>query len=115
VFRSPIIAGILSVCGFFAWAAGSGAQEPKAAPKELRMWHVGNSWSCPFPFEKVGLVRPFVLHTHNFGRSGKNWVEEALDKDKKEALVKAEIDVVYWGSFSLHNPSRPWTRWWTWR
>jgi len=104
MFRSQIIAGILSVCGFFAWAAGSGAQEPKAAPKELRMWHVGNSWSCPFPFEKVGLVRPFVLPTHNFGRPGKNWVEEALDKDKKEALVKGEFDVVYLGFVQLAQP-----------
>ncbi|MFM8533891.1 MAG: hypothetical protein ACKOEC_09975, partial [Acidimicrobiia bacterium] len=44
------------------------AGEPKpATPAPVRMWHVGNSWSCPFPFEKVGLVRPFVLATHNFG------------------------------------------------
>jgi len=79
------------------------AQEPKP-PAALRMWHVGNSWSVPFPFEKVGLDRPFVHGTHNFGRQGKNWVEESLDRDKKDVLVKGEFDVVYLGFVQLAQP-----------
>jgi hypothetical protein len=80
------------------------ADEPKAPPAALRMWHVGNSWSVPFPFEKVGLDRLFVHHTHNFGRQGKNWVEESLETDKKNVLVKGEFDVVYLGFVQLAQP-----------
>jgi len=110
MFRTRCVFLIGSLCGLLAWAAVGSTQEskppvaPKAASKELRMWHVGNSWSVPFPFEKVGLVRPFVLATHNFGRGGKNWVEEALEKDKTEALVKGEFDVVYLGFVQLAQP-----------
>lgn len=81
------------------------ADEPKAALKELRMWHVGNSWSCPFPFEKVGLVRPFVLATHKFnGGTGPNWVDQALETDKKQVLVNGDFDVIYLGFVQLAQP-----------
>lgn len=81
------------------------ADEPKpGTPAAVRMWHVGNSWSIPFPFEQVGFTRPFALATHNFGRGGRNWVEEALEKDKKEVLAKGEFDVVYLGFVQLAQP-----------
>jgi len=97
--------GLILLFGWFvAWSATSTADEPKQTPKELRMWHVGNSWSVPFPFEKVGLDRPFVHGTHNFGRSGKNWVEESLETDKKNVLVKGEFDVIYLGFVQLAQP-----------
>ena len=92
----------LCLCSLLALSGIVRGDEPEPAP--LRMWHVGNSWSIPFPFEKVGFTRPFSLHTHNFGGGGKNWVEEALEKDKKEALVKGEFDVVYLGFVQLAQP-----------
>jgi hypothetical protein len=104
---------LLGIFGFLAWHAGSIAGEPNGAatkttdrqpPTTLRMWHVGNSWSVPFPFEMVGLDRPFVHHTHNFGRQGKNWVEESLEKDKKNVLVNGDFDVVYLGFVQLSLP-----------
>ena len=104
---------LLGICGFLAWATGTMAGEPNGSaakttdrqpPTTLRMWHVGNSWSVPFPFEKVGLDRPFVHHTHNFGRQGKNWVEESMETDKKNVLLKGEFDVVYLGFVQLAQP-----------
>lgn len=73
---------------------------------KLRLWHVGNSWSVPFPFEQVGgFERPFVLHTHRFnGGTGPNWLDQALETDKKQVLVKGEFDAVYLGFVQLAQP-----------
>ena len=113
IMNKTVAPWILGICGFLAWHAGSIAGEPNGSatkttdrqpPTTLRMWHVGNSWSVPFPFEMVGLDRPFVHHTHNFGRQGKNWVEESLETDKKNVLMKGDFDVVYLGFVQLSLP-----------
>ena len=113
MFRSQIIAGSLTICGFCAWATGAMAEEPKpATPVPLRMWHVGNSWSATLPFEAMGLPRVFYHHTHNFGPTKpedvlvKGWIGEALKKDKaqKNLLEKGDFDVVYLGFVQLHSP-----------
>ena len=50
MFRSQIIAGFLTVCGCFAWATGTLAEEPKQTvakdkPAGLRVMHGGHSWA----------------------------------------------------------------------
>ena len=105
---------ILGICGFLAWATGTMAGEPNGSaakttdgqpPTTLRMWHVGNSWSVGFPFEKVGLVRPFVLPTHKFNDgTGPNWFDQALETDKKQVLVNGNFDVVFLGFVQLSQP-----------
>ena len=95
------------LCALVTWATlvgmVAGADEPAA---KLRLWHVGNSWSVPFPFEQVGhFERPFVLHTHRFnGGTGPNWLDQALETDKKQVLVKGEFDAVYLGFVQLAQP-----------
>lgn len=87
------------------------ADESQQPVRDIRMWHVGNSWSCPFPFEAVGLPRAFVHHTHNFGRPTEEllttgWIGETLNRDrgKTNVLEKGDFDVVYLGFAQLSGP-----------
>jgi hypothetical protein len=45
-----------------------------------------------------------VVVDDNFGNKGKNWVEESLEKDKKNVLVNGDFDVVYLGFVQLAQP-----------
>lgn len=87
------------------------AAEPAPALQPVRMWHVGNSWSCPFPFDHVGLPRTFVLHTHGLGGTDEQavtggWIRQAFDKDARgrKAFESGDFDVVYLGFVQLHEP-----------
>ena len=91
-------------------AAGS-AEPPVKPPAVLRMWHVGNSWSCPFPFDQVGLPRAFVLHTHNIVDTDAKaveggWIRQALNKDAegKKVFENGAFDIVYLGFVQLGTP-----------
>lgn len=103
---------VLCLGSLLALGGSTQADEPKPPPKELRMWHVGNSWSATLPFEAMGLPRVFYHHTHNFGHNKlediltKGWIGEALKKDKaqKNLLEKGDFDVVYLGFVQLHSP-----------
>jgi len=46
MFRSQVIAGILSLCGFLAWATGAPAEEPKAPkpPDGITISYTGDSY-----------------------------------------------------------------------
>lgn len=104
----------LSVVALPVWlvaCAAVPAADPSPAPEPVRMWHVGNSWSCPFPFDQVGLPRTFVLHTHGLGGSDEQavtggWIRQALDKDARGRKVfeSGDFDVVYLGFVQLHEP-----------
>ena len=108
VVRTLLIVG-LPLC-VLACAAAQTA-DPAPAPQPVRMWHVGNSWSCPFPFDHVGLPRTFVLHTHGLGGTDEQavtggWIRQALDKDARgrKAFESGDFDVVYLGFVQLHEP-----------
>jgi hypothetical protein len=99
--RVPVLFGLVTWATLVGMVAR--ADEPAA---KLRLWHVGNSWSVPFPFEQVGgFERPFVLHTHRFnGGTGPNWLDQALETDKKQVLIKGEFDAIYLGFVQLAQP-----------
>lgn len=100
--RRPILVASLFTCAMAVAVVGR-ADEPAT---KIRLWHVGNSWSCPFPFENVGrFERPFILPTHRFNDgTGPNWVDQALETDKKQILAKGDFDVVYLGFVQLAQP-----------
>ena len=92
---------LAALVGMFTCATVIGrADEPATT---IRLWHVGNSWSCPFPFETVGrFERPFILHTHRFnGGTGPNWLDQALETDKKRVLEQGDYEAVYLGFVQL--------------
>ncbi len=109
----PALVGILACVtgvGLVARAdapvAAAAKPESSARPAKLRLWHVGNSWSCPFPFEQVGgFDRPFLLGTHKFNDGkGPNWLDQALERDKKKVLEKGDYDAIYLGFVQLTMP-----------
>lgn len=95
---------LAALVGMFTCASIIGRADEPAT--KIRLWHVGNSWSCPFPFETVGrFERPFILHTHRFnGGTGPNWVDQALETDKKRVLEQGDFDAVYLGFVQLAQP-----------
>ena len=107
-----VVMRVLCLGSLLALGGSTQADEPKPPPNELRMWHVGNSWSATLPFEAMGLPRVFYHHTHNFGHNklediaSKGWIGEAMKKDKaqKNLLEKGDFDVVYLGFVQLHSP-----------
>ena len=96
MFRSQIIAGFLTVCGCFAWATGTMAQEPKPTvaaekPAGLRVMSGGHSWSTEnsAPLcQAAGIVGHMKLNKHglNSGRI----------EDLMPLLEKGEIDAYVW-------------------
>ena len=98
VFRSQVIAGILSLCGFLAWAMGASAEEPKpspgakapAPPKGLRILNSGDSWHRLMPDYMGRLGKAADLKEQSVRWSGK-------PDEIAELLVKGEIDVMTWG------------------
>ena len=98
MFRSQIIAGILTVCGFFAWATGAMAEEPKPSPlakspsppKGLRILNSGDSWHRFMPDYMGRLGKAADLKEQSVRWSGK-------PDEIAELLGKGEIDVITWG------------------
>jgi hypothetical protein len=98
MLRSQIIAGILTVCGCFAWATGALAEEPKPAPeakaptppKGLRILNSGDSWHRLMPDYMGRLGKAADLKEQSVRWSGK-------PDENAELLVKGEIDVMTWG------------------
>lgn len=72
MFRSQVIAGVLSVCGVFAWATGALAEEPKPSPevkapsppKGLRVMFNGNSWFNFVPGGVADQVKAAGIEVH---------------------------------------------------
>lgn len=62
IVLAPRTPSIVALCLLSSGAVP--AADPAPVPQPVRMWHVGNSWSCPFPFDQVGLPRTF---THGLG------------------------------------------------
>ena len=76
MFRSQIIAGILSLCGFLAWAMGASAEEPKRPavaekPAGLRVMFNGNSWFNFVPGGVADLVKAAEIQGHKEVRAAK--------------------------------------------
>jgi hypothetical protein len=98
MFRSQVIAGILSLCGFLAWAMGAMAEEPKpspevkapAPPKGLRILNSGDSWHRFMPDYMGRLGKAADLKEQSARWSGK-------PDEIAELLMKGEIDVMTWG------------------
>ena len=96
MFRSQIIAGILTVCGLLAWATGAMAQDLKrspeadapAPPKGQRILYGGDSWHRFMP-DFMGRI----------GKAGdiKDQSVRWSGKSDAELLEKGEVDVVSWG------------------
>ncbi len=98
MFRSQVIAGILSLCGFLAWAMGASAEEPKpspeakapAPPKGLRILNSGDSWHRFMPDYMGRLGKAAEIKEQSVRWSGK-------PDEIAELLGKGEIDVMTWG------------------
>jgi len=91
MFRSQVIAGILSVCGFLVWADCASAEEPKPTPPAgVRISIDGNSWSV-----WNGVLLPLAKEAG---------IQGQIDgtKEAKQRLEKGEIDVVTYGT---HQPN----------
>ncbi len=76
MFRSQVIAGILSLCGFLAWATGASAEEPKRPavaekPAGLRVMFNGNSWFIFVPWGVADLVKAAEIQGHKEVRAAK--------------------------------------------
>ena len=76
MFRSQVIAGILSLCGFLAWAMGASAEEPKRPavaekPAGLRVMFNGNSWFNFVPGGVADLVKAAEIQGHKEVRAAK--------------------------------------------
>jgi hypothetical protein len=76
MFRSQVIAGILSLCGFLAWATGASAEEPKRPavaekPAGLRVMFNGNSWFNFVPGGVADLVKAAEIQGHKEVRAAK--------------------------------------------
>ena len=90
MFRSQVIAGILSLCGFLAWAMGASAEEPKRPavaekPAGLRVMFNGNSWFIFVPWGVADLVKAAEIQ-------GAKEVKAAKPNDL--SLIEAgEVDV----------------------
>ena len=95
--RSQVIAGILSVCGFLAWATGAMGVEsnrPTVAekPAGLRVMFNGNSWFIFVPWGVADLVKAAEIQGHK---------EMKAAKPNDFSLIEAgEVDVyahgVHW-------------------
>jgi hypothetical protein len=110
-FLLPLAAALAATAVLAAEPAAGSAEPPVKPPAVLRMWHVGNSWSCPFPFDQVGLPRAFVLHTHNIVDTDAKaveggWIRQALNKDAegKKVFENGAFDIVYLGFVQLGTP-----------
>ncbi len=76
MFRSQVILGILSLCGFLAWAMGASAEEPKRPaveekPAGLRVMFNGNSWFIFVPWGVADLVKAAEIQGHKEVRAAK--------------------------------------------
>ena len=76
MFRSQVIAGILSLCGFLAWAMGASAEEAKRPaveekPAGLRVMFNGNSWFIFVPWGVADLVKAAEIQGHKEVRAAK--------------------------------------------
>jgi len=99
MFRSQVIAGILSLCGFLAWAMGASAEEPKpspeakapAPPKGLRILYGGDSWHRFMPDYAARIANAADIKGHSI-----HWGDPPR-KDIAELYSKGEIDVHSWG------------------
>jgi len=87
MFRSQVIAGILSLCVFLAWATGAPAEEPKPAPPAgVRISIDGNSWSA-WPQFLIPIAKEAGIQGQIDGT-----------KEAKQRLEKGELDVVTYGT-----------------
>ena len=76
IVRSQVIAGILSLCGFLAWATGASAEEPKRPavaekPAGLRVMFNGASWFNFVPGGVADLVKAAEIQGHKEVRAAK--------------------------------------------
>jgi len=76
MFRSQVILGILSLCGFLAWAMGASAEESKRPaveekPAGLRVMFNGNSWFIFVPWGVADLVKAAEIQGHKEVRAAK--------------------------------------------
>jgi len=76
MFRSQVILGILSLCGFLAWAMGASAEEAKRPaveekPAGLRVMFNGNSWFIFVPWGVADLVKAAEIQGHKEVRAAK--------------------------------------------
>ena len=76
MFRSQVIAVILSLCGFLAWAMGASAEEAKRPaveekPAGLRVMFNGNSWFIFVPWGVADLVKAAEIQGHKEVRAAK--------------------------------------------
>jgi hypothetical protein len=96
MFRSQIIAGVLTVCGCFAWATGTLAEEPTRPavaekPAGLRVMSGGHSWSTEnsTPLcQAAGITGHIKLNKHGLNSS--------RIEDLTPLLEKGEIDAYVW-------------------
>ena len=103
MFRSQVIAGILSVCGFLAWTTGTSAEEPKRPavaekPAGLRVMSGGHSWSTEnsAPLcQAAGIIGHMKLN--------KQVLNSGRIEDLTPLLEKGEIDAYVW----QHNSTGP--------
>lgn len=104
MFQTRCVLLIVSVCGFLAWVAGAGAQEPKPAPegntppKGLRIIYGGDSWHRFMP-DYMGRI----------GKAGdiKDQSVRWSGKSDAELLEKGDIDVISWGRPGWSNHQLP--------
>jgi len=104
MFRTRCVLLIGSICGFFAWAAGFGAQEPKPPvvaekPAGLRVMGGGHSWSTEGS-APLCQAAGITGHKKITGINGNR-----ID-DVKPLLEKGEIDVYVWQHSSV-GPAFP--------
>ena len=100
MFRSHVIAGILSLCGFLAWATGASAEEPKGPqpPAGLRVMNGGHSWSTE---NSAPLCQAAGITGHM--KLNKQGLNSNRIEDVTPLLEKGEIDVYVW----QHNSVGP--------
>ncbi len=96
MFRSQIIAGILSVCVLLAWATGAMAQEPKQTvakdkPAGLRVMNGGHSWSTE---NSAPLCEAAGIVGHK--KAGPKGTNGNSIEDLTPLLEKGEIDAYVW-------------------
>ena len=103
MFRLKVIAGVLSVCGFLAWATGASAEEPKPTvaaekPAGLRVMSGGHSWSTE---NSTPLCQAAGITGHM--KLNKQGLNSGRIEDLTPLLEKGEIDVYVW----QHNSTGP--------
>jgi len=97
MFRSQVIAGILSLCGFLAWATGTKAEEPKRPavaenPAGLRIVEHGNSWyseNCEPLCKAAGITG----HRKIPGAGTVEKLTPFLEKGEVDAFVLGKTDI----------------------